>query len=73
MPGLDGIALCIAFSGDSVLKTVPIILSSSLELPTHHMSPLYDAFLRKPAPTAALLTAVSSLMQPVSLTGEAHG
>jgi CheY-like chemotaxis protein len=54
MPGIDGPELCRIFRADPVLAGVPIILTSSLNLPPAGIPFLHNLFLHKPVEASAL-------------------
>ncbi len=66
MPGMDGFELCASIRSEQALKSVPLVLITSLQDPvSQHKGKLVGAtaFLRKPVGLDQLRTLVSELLQ----------
>jgi CheY-like chemotaxis protein len=59
MPGLDGLALCLALKADAVTAAIPFLLVSG---ETRAPPPCADGFLQKPFNAAGLRTHVERLL-----------
>nr|WP_213300018.1 response regulator [Paraburkholderia sacchari] len=61
MPSVDGVELCRRLKGDPATADIPVVMLSSA-LPPTPGKPLWDVFLRKPAPLGHLVRAIHRLL-----------
>lgn len=63
MPIMNGVEMASALRCDSLLRSVPVVITSALpESAVHGMTDCYRAFLRKPFPLGSLLSLVGSIL-----------